>query len=53
MGWTNDYYTNPETARLAQEAYDNPDMRLLMDAARDLTPEDLKIVLAIVKKMRK
>lgn len=38
------YYLNPETARLAQEVYDNPDLRILFDASRHLTPEDIRFV---------
>jgi len=47
------YYNNPETAKLAQELYDNPDLRILLDASRDLAPEDVKAVADIVKKMKK
>ena len=36
------YYLNPETAETAQELFDNPNMRVLFDAARDASPEDLK-----------
>ena len=36
------YYLNPETAETVQELFDNPDMRVLFDAARDARPEDLK-----------
>lgn len=45
MGWDepkNEYYFNKETAKTAQELFDNPDMRVLFDAARDAKPEDLK-----------
>lgn len=45
MGWDepkNEYYFNKETAKTAQELFDNPDMRVLFDAARDARPEDLK-----------
>ena len=44
-GWDeskNEYYFNKETAKTAQELFDNPDMRVLFDAARDAKPEDLK-----------
>lgn len=47
------YYTNPETAALAQELYDNPDLRVLMDASRDLSPEDVKFVAEMVQRMKK
>lgn len=38
------YYTNPETAAIAQEIYENKDLRLLFDASRNATPEQLKIL---------
>lgn len=38
------YYTNPETADMAQEIFENHDLRLLFDAARDASPEDLQLV---------
>ena len=47
------YYNNPEAARIAQEAYDNPDLRILFDASRDVSPEDLKFVIEMVKRMKK
>lgn len=48
MGWnkTDDqnqsYYLNPETSKIAQEIYDNKELSLLFDAARDAEPEDLQ-----------
>ena len=45
MGWDkpkNEYYFNKETAKTAQELFDNPDMRVLFDAAQDAKPEDLR-----------
>lgn len=36
------YYENDETAAIAQEIFDNPDLRVLFDAARDADPDDLK-----------
>jgi len=38
------YYENEETAKVAQEMFDNPELRVLFDAARDAKPEDLHIV---------
>lgn len=50
------YYTNPETAQIAQEIYENKELSLLFDAARDAEPEDLQTVhtmlLALKKKER-
>lgn len=59
MGWELEppeqqaYYINPETAALAQELHDNPDLRVLMDASRDLSPEDVKFVADLVQRMKK
>ena len=36
------YYENDDTAAIAQEIFDNHDLRVLFDAARDADPEDLK-----------
>ena len=47
------YYTNPETAELAQELYDNPDLRLLFDASRNATPEQLRLIRDLVLQMTK
>ena len=38
----NQYYLNEETAQIAQEIFDNKELRLLFSAARDSSPEDLK-----------
>ena len=58
MGWKDDnadsetYYTNPETAKLAQELFDNPDMRVLFDAARDSEPKDLQMAADLLKRLK-
>jgi transcriptional regulator with XRE-family HTH domain len=38
------YYINPQTAEMAQELFDNKELRLLFDVAKDVTPEQLKIL---------
>lgn len=38
------YYLNDETTKIAQEIFENEEMRVLFDAARDAQPEDLKTV---------
>lgn len=38
------YYTNPEAAEMAQEIFENRDLRLLFDVAKDVTPEQLKLL---------
>lgn len=38
------YYLNSETAEMAQQIYDNKNLRLLFDVAKDVTPEQLKLL---------
>lgn len=38
------YYSNPETAELAQKLFENKELRILFDTASDAPPEDLKVV---------
>jgi len=45
------YYVDPETARLAQAAANDPEMRLLLDAKRDLSPEDMKMIIDLAKRL--
>lgn len=42
------YYINPETAAIAQEIYEDKDRRLLFDASKDLTPEQIKLLYSMV-----
>lgn len=43
------YYLNPETAKVAQEVFENRDLRILFDAARDASPEDIKTATGVLK----
>lgn len=47
-----EWYTNPETARLAQAAFDRPDLGVLMDASADLPPESVLALVEIAKRMK-
>ncbi|MDO5540558.1 MAG: helix-turn-helix transcriptional regulator [Eubacteriales bacterium] len=51
-----DYYLNEETAKAAQEIFENKELRLLFDTARDAKPEDIQtahsILLALKRKER-
>lgn len=38
------YWLDNETAELAQEIFENQELRLLFNSARDCKPEDLKVV---------
>ena len=50
------YYINDETEEIAQEIFENKELRLLFDAAKDAQPEDLQTVhqmlLALKRKER-
>lgn len=45
------YYTNPETARLAQEMFEDPQMRSLFHMKRNMEPEKFKAHYDMMKKM--
>ena len=47
------YYTNPETAKVAQEIFDNSDLRILFDAAKDSTPEQLNLAAEMLRQYKK
>lgn len=48
-----EYYFNRETREIAQEIYENKDLSLLFDAARDAEPEDLKTVHTMLIALKK
>ncbi len=47
----NSYYINSDAAELAQEMFDRPEMRVLFDASRKATKEDIEQVAEILKKL--
>lgn len=60
MGWTDDiepennkkesgHFTNAETAKLAQEAYDDPDVRILLKAKKKAAPEVIRGIMDTLK----
>jgi transcriptional regulator with XRE-family HTH domain len=56
MGWDEDeaatgYYLDPEVAEMAQELFQRPEMRVLFDASRKMTKEDIAMVTALIQKM--
>lgn len=46
------YYLDSETAKVAQELFDDPDLRVLFDAARDSKPEHLQLAADILRKFK-
>lgn len=47
-----EYYYNKETADMAQQIFENRDMRLLFDAARNSKPEDLKMAADLLERLK-
>lgn len=47
------YYLDPAAAKMAQELYDNPGMRILFDAAKNVSAEDLKAAAELIGRMKK
>ena len=48
-GW----YINNETAKAAQEAFDDPNLRILFDAARGSRPEDIQIAAEMLERLKR
>ncbi len=57
LGKTDDiyaeYYIDPAVTDMAQEMKDNPDLKVLFDASRKLSKEDLELVLGMIERMKK
>ncbi len=51
-GTVEPYYLNQETADIAQEIYENSNLRILFDASKNLSPEDIKAVVEIAKRIQ-
>lgn len=47
------YYIDEGTAEVAQALFENKDMRLLFDAARDASPEDLQMVAQLLERLKR
>lgn len=58
MGWEDvpdqiqGYYTDPEVAELAEELRTNPKYRLLFDASKDLSKEDIDFVVDMIERLK-
>lgn len=46
------YYLNEETARIAQEVFDDPDLRILFDASRHAKPEAIRLAAEMLRQMK-
>ncbi len=48
----NHYYLNDETRQIAQEAFENPELRTLFKVARDIPPERLRAHIEFMKSLK-
>ena len=46
------YYVNEETKQIAQEIFENPDLRSLFDVAKDVPPERLRAHIEFMKSLK-
>jgi len=46
------YYLNDETRQIAQEVFENPDLRSLFHVARDIDPEELRAHIDFMKRLK-
>lgn len=47
-----DYYLNDETAQIAQEIFDDPNLRALFCAARGVKPEQMKLAEQMLRQFK-
>lgn len=47
------YYTDPEVAQIAEELRTNPNGRILFDASKDLSKEDINVVLTVIEGLKR
>lgn len=49
---SNDYYLDEETAREAQRVFNDPDTRMLFDAAKNSKPENIRLAAEMLKRFK-
>ena len=48
----NDYYLNPEAAEIAQQVQSRPELKVLFDASRKVSADDLKFVVDMIDRLK-
>jgi len=51
-GQTEGYYFDDEAAELAQEIYEDPELRVLLKAKRDLSKDDMEVIVNMIKALQ-
>ncbi|WP_312647529.1 helix-turn-helix domain-containing protein [Aminipila sp.] len=46
------YYLDPEAAAIAQEIYEDQDLKMLFDASRKVSKNDIQLVIDMVKRLK-
>ena len=46
------YYFSDETAEIAQAVFDDPDLRLLFQASKDVKPENIRLAAEMLRRMK-
>lgn len=46
------YYLDRKTGQMAQEIYENPNLRILFDASKNLSPEDINAIVEVAKRIQ-
>ncbi len=52
FGQQSEYYMNKDTARIAQQIFEDPYLRILFDAAEDSRPEHLQMAADILRRLK-
>ena len=47
------YYNDPSVSEYAQAIKDNPDLRLLFDASKDMSKDDINFVINTIEMLKK
>jgi len=56
MGWNDmskEYYKDPEVSEYAQAVKDNPNLRILFDASKDMSKDDIDFVVNMIEGLKK
>lgn len=47
------YYIDPEVSKYAQAVKDNPNLRILFDASKDMSKDDIDFVVNMIEELKK
>lgn len=56
MGWNDtpkEYYIDPEVSKYAQAVKDNPNLRILFDASKDMSKDDIDFVVNMIEGLKR